>query len=413
MIDFLIKQLLRIRWKLITIHRRIFRSSVTTKSIDTSDKQTLLISEEKAGVFFGYHDKTPFSSDNSKILACRVEAPNNDPKSEGTKMEVGYYAIINNQIMPFTLIGETYTWCWQQACMLQWMPQNENQVIFNKMIDNNYGSAIVDVASQQLVKEYTFPIYTVSSDGMLATTLNFSRLGRLRPGYGYNNLPDLTSNLNAPVNDGLFIVNLQTGEKELIISFSDLASVVDKKSKYQHYVNHAVFSPDGNQLVFFHIWQQDNENKRKMRFCSYNLRTKAIDLIESERTISHLCWKSNHEVLATTIKTYFDWEYRLYDIITGTSIRVMKSALGDGHPMTHPNKNNTFITDTYPDNTGYAHLIEANYSRNMQMLKSFYIPDLFNGQARCDLHPRWNNDGAAICCDIIVCNKRSMCIVKR
>ena len=41
-------------------------------------------------------------------------------------------------------------------------------------------------------KLFQHPVYSVANNGKFALTLDFSRLHRLRPGYGYSNLPDET-----------------------------------------------------------------------------------------------------------------------------------------------------------------------------------------------------------------------------
>jgi hypothetical protein len=74
-------------------------------------------------------------------------------------------------------------------------------------------------------------------------------------------LKDHTENEYAPKDDGLFLMDIETGETNLLISLYELAKEVDQL-KYEHYINHISFSPDGASLVFFHIWM-DMNNKKK------------------------------------------------------------------------------------------------------------------------------------------------------
>ena len=164
-----------------------------------------ILSDESYSIFFGYHDKTPVNSDGAKLLANRVQDSDSEPQDFNEIMEVGYFkkyegGRFNNN---FYKVGETITWSLQQGCMLQWNPlKPDKEIIFNKSINNKYGSIIYDVDAKQVVKEYEFPLYSLDPAGHYGASLNFSRLGRLRPGYGYNNYPDITENSNCPENDG-------------------------------------------------------------------------------------------------------------------------------------------------------------------------------------------------------------------
>jgi len=56
-----------------------------------------VISNSRNATFFGYHDKTPFSADGSKILAMSIEASDRKPESECTPMKLGYFVKMLNQ----------------------------------------------------------------------------------------------------------------------------------------------------------------------------------------------------------------------------------------------------------------------------------------------------------------------------
>ena len=45
-------------------------------------------------------------------------------------------------------------------------------------------------------------------------------------------------------------------------------------------------------------------------------------------------------------------------------------------------------------------------SKNLYQLNKWKIDPKFKGPKRCDLHPRWNNDGRMISVDLIKNSKR-------
>ena len=86
-------------------------------------------------------------------------------------------------------LGESRAWCWQQGCMLQWVPGSDTEVVYNVRVGDHYAAVVRDVfsgASRTLPR----PIYTVSPDGQRALGVNFARVGATRPGYGYYGLED-------------------------------------------------------------------------------------------------------------------------------------------------------------------------------------------------------------------------------
>lgn len=386
-----------------------------TKDTTSQISSVIYLTDSNNAVFFGYHDKTPFSADNSKILAMSVQASDKRPDNECTLMKIGYYqmSLENSYKNKFVSFAETTTWSWQQGCMLQWYPSNPNEeVIFNTLVDGNYGSMVYNITKQKNIKTYKYPIYSIDPKGKLAVTLNFSRLGRLRPGYGYNLLPDNTINEKASVDDGLFIMDLKTKERKLIVSLEDLASQVER-TDCEHYINHATFSFDSKHIAFFHLWV-DKANKRQMRFLSYNLEESKQSIIEEKTKVSHYCWINDSKILATVKnEKEKNWAYCIYD--NKKTWRKVHTALQlntDGHPMQSPVNNNIFVTDSRLNKLREDNVILFNTQNGKRInVARFFLPFRYQGQVRCDLHPRWDRSGHYIAADVVHKNRRAMAII--
>ena len=116
-------------------------------------------------------------------------------------------------------LGKTKAWCWQQGCMLQWLPGSKTEVIWNDRENGRFVSHILDVNTRKK-RTLPTPVYALSTDGRWAVAPNFSRLKDCRPGYGYAGVPDKNASVQAPENDGIWRINLQTGERKLIIPFA-------------------------------------------------------------------------------------------------------------------------------------------------------------------------------------------------
>ncbi|MCK5525736.1 MAG: hypothetical protein KAJ05_01210, partial [Candidatus Latescibacteria bacterium] len=60
------------------------------------------------------------------------------------------------------------------------------------------------------------------------------------------------------------------------------------------------------------------------------------------------------------------------------------------------------LTDTYPDGDRMRTLLLYCPEENRRVdLGRFHSSELFEGEIRCDLHPRWSRDGRQVCFDSI------------
>ena len=392
---------------ILKIHNNCFKLS-------TFQKRLIVLSDGINPTFFGYHDKTPFSGDGTKILAMSISTNDRKPENECTPMRLGYFLKNENGKFENRFISffETNTWCWQQGCMLQWHPiETNNKVIFNVLVDGSYGSIVYDIDHSVIIKKYNHPIYSVDPTGKFAITLNQSRIGRLRPGYGYRLLPDETLYSPAPESDGLAIFCLESGGKKNIVSLAELARQVDDTS-CQHYINHASFSPDGRRIIFFHLWTIGCDNKKSMRVCEINVESGITHEVESERILSHYCWRCEGSFLATTLDKRGRWHYTIYDLFDKTRFDLDLSIGEDGHPMFHPLNKDIVVTDTYPDKWRNQSLWCMNIRTKAarKFIKVFSAIE-YSKHVRCDLHPRWDREGKYVVFDNTVFGKRSMALI--
>lgn len=361
--------------------------------------------------FFGYHDKTPFSEDGRRILAMSVAGENsNAPLSE--PLALGYFAVdgAGAHAGDFTAFAETRAWCWQQGCMLQWHPlAPARQVIFNSCCGDTYGSVVFDVDDVRTVREYDVPVYAIDPLGRYAASLNFARLGRLRPGYGYDVIADASAGTSAPHDDGLFLLDLDSGSRDLAVSLAELAAGVEGGGG-EHYVNHATFSPDGRRILFLHLWGEPD--RRRGRMCLYDVSDGHMRVVEGDRTVSHYCWRNENEFLATTRAADGVMRYTLYDLAADRRTDLSLPLARDGHPMFRPTEPWSIVTDTYPDRRRDQSLYLADIATgHVERLGRFYSPHRYRGSARCDLHPRWDRTGSRILLDTTARGHREVALV--
>lgn len=363
-------------------------------------------------VFFGYYDLSPFSNDERLLLAMHAPLENLSPKSH-SEVIIGYYEL-KKEKSTFIDFGETETWCWQQGCRLQWYPETSNQdVLYNKLVEDQYGCVIQNIKSKDIIKTFKRPVYSVSKDGNWGLSLNFSRLQRLRPGYGYNNLPDNTDGELAPKEDGIWRINMNTGEEVLLFSVAEIVNYEPLESMRgaEHYFNHILFNPDGSRFMFFHIWLK--EGKRFIRLITSDLDGKAKYALINEGHVSHYTWKSSDYLLAYSTHENTGRNYHLYKDMSDEIKVIGKDVLNqDGHPS-YSQDGSLLLTDTYVDKYGEQNLLIYNPGSNkLSSLGSFYSPFRYRGEFKCDLHPRWSPGGTYVCIDSACEGKRAMYLIQ-
>jgi len=405
-----------LRYVRMKYYRTFYKSPNYVAHVPKQNEQLIAISDKQDPTFFGYHDKTPFNKSNNKVLAMSVDCDDTDTLSEGRKLHIGYFTIGEEGELNKTYkkIAETQTWCWQQGCMLQWNPAKpDREIIYNSFVNKRYGSIKYDVVDKKILSEYPEPIYSLSPVEEKAVTLNMSRLGRLRPGYGYNQISDDTEGISAPESDGLFIFDLQTEQKTLAVSIKELEKEVKSDALAEHYVNHATFSNKGTKVAFFHLWSLPGDKNRNLRFLFYDLSTNKVKMIEDDRTVSHYCWRNDDELLATTRDSNGNWYYSLYNLVKNSRTDLPVPLKVDGHPMFHPTDKDVIVTDTYPDKRNDQHLCIVNIKTgDIKELGAFHSPFRYKGQVRCDLHPRWDRNGDYVVVDTTNSGSRKMNIVE-
>jgi len=351
--------------------------------------------------FFGYYDLIPADGDDSVVLSLQV--PGRTVRAGQVPARVGYFETI--EPARFYPIGETRCWCWQQGCRLQWYPARERGgnrlVLYNAEMDGRPGAVIRSLdRPSEILCQMGRPIYSVTGDGKIGLSLNFERLGRLRPGYGYTAFSGKESEKIDPGKDGIWRVDMKSGRADLIFSLHDVVRLepLPSMERAVHYVNHISVNPDDSRFLFFHVWL--TEGKRYTRLITLDLDGGRPYALVNEGHVSHYTWKNSKEILCFSTHRDTGMRYHLYEDLTEKRSVVGEGIMmEDGHPSYSPDQR-AILTDSYPDEQGYRRLWLFDFLANrLTELARFYSPFYLKGEYRCDLHPRWNHAGNRIYVD--------------
>ena len=353
-------------------------------------------------IFRGYYDISYLNKEMNYFLCHRL-------KKNDDECEVGYFNLDNGE---YNVISKTHAWCWQQGSRLRWHPIDHKKVIFNSVCDDHYCSIIYDINMNKVTEIINRALYDFTPDFKYGLSLNFSRLQRLRPGYGYSYLKDDTNDSNAPKNDGIFLVDIKNNKSQLIYSLDELAERVDKERKFVHYINHISVCPDGKKFMFFHIYKGENIDGWKTILYISDINGNSLISLEEVDRASHYHWIDSNRLIVTCRKSNGTHYYAIYDVSTLKKEIILESKLKkDGHPSLLK-YDNCFITDTYPLKNSLQSVLEFNTNEEKVLkLAELYHDYRLRGEKRCDLHPTIEKDGCFISIDTTFKGKRRSVVI--
>lgn len=372
----------------------------------------------KEGYFFGFHDVSPFSFDDTKLLANKLTIPLRMP-SQKDILEVGYFEIINGQPENFIKIGDTRAWNYHKGCRLQWA--GDNRIIFNDADENTLVSRLYDI-QKGTTKTIPFPIDSVSLCGTLAASFSYGRLEMTMPGYGYPYDDDLSfKNKKISEETGLFLVNIEDGSVELVVNLEQLNAHGNLKNHdiedAHHYVTHTLISEDKRYVSFlYRATVMGNENKRWTQMVVYDRQAKKCYFSPTNEMVSHYVWNKKNQIIAYSRLGEIDSHVLFEEPTLQKTKRVAYPQLNsDGHQSFI--SDNSFITDTYPDKYRMANLykvdIESNKATLLASLNSLKkFQSILGSHWCCDLHPRMNRKGDMVCFDSVHTGERALCVMR-
>lgn len=406
---------------------------------------------QEQSFWFGYYNYCPMNQSGEKILSQKVVFDGRDIQKEDTA-EVGWFSIDNHSWNP---IGSSAAVNWQQGCMTQWYYEDGNEyILYNDVEDSHFVTRIKDTDGN-LIRTIPYPIYGINSKEGFSISVDFERSYWCRA-YHYESI--VNNDLNVPVayGDGVFRIDLRTGERKLIIPIEKIIEegFVDEFRTAKHWVEHIMLNPSGNRFAFYHRY--DAGNGYKTRAFTANVDGTGLYLLPDWQLNdwSHLGWKDDEHFVIFGIKRKPIGEayqsvvrstgmignllrkvYRAtlaklvtpqmhHKIAASSCYQLYKDRHGkigqydvgllvhDGHPS-FTKDGRYMLTDTYADEEGYRHLMIFNVEKNkLTEIGKFFSP--FNACSyRADLHPRFSADESKVIIDSAHSGRHQMVVIER
>ena len=356
--------------------------------------------------FYGYYDKSPWDSSDRYMICLQVQQAY---KSVAPK-EPGKVCLIDTQNDNKLIeIGTTHSWNVQQGCMAQWLgPDFNSKIIYNDYRNGEYCSVVFNVKTMCEDKVLSRPVYDVSRDGTFALSLDFNRLHRMRPGYGYSNMPDSTKGLLCPDECCIWKLDIATGNVTELFKYTDFSGFESNESMIgaEHKVNHLMISPNGKRFMVLHRWFR--KGRKHTRLVTVNVDKSEMYNLSDDVFVSHCYWKNDYEILSFLRKSETGDHYYLMKDKSQIFSLLWPRLRTDGHCSYSPD-GSLVITDSYPNRKRMAFIyVCAEYQEQPVRIARVFSPFKYDNNCRCDLHPRWNREGNKICFDSVHEGKRGL-----
>jgi len=349
--------------------------------------------------WFAYYDKLEFDPGGRYVLGMEVDFEHRSPKPDDV-ITVGMVDL--RQADKWIELGQSGAWCWQQGCMLQWRPGSKTEVLWNDRQGDRFVCRILDVETGKR-RTVPHPIYSVSPDGRKAVSPDFRRVNDMRPGYGYGGLPDPNAEVLAPEDSGIFVIDLDTGKQELVVSLAEIAGIPYPRgdlSKAKHYFNHLLVSPDGRRFEFLHRWGEPKW-RGGTRMLTAAMDGSDVRVVDHSGRTSHFIWRDPRHILAWSWHESHANRFYLFEDRTGGKVQVVcKDVMPQNGHCSYLPGNEWILNDTYPgrDRKQTVYLYHVVTGRKVP-LGHFHSPPEYKGEWRVDTHPRFSPDGRSVVID--------------
>ncbi|NKB70655.1 MAG: hypothetical protein GKR89_26595 [Candidatus Latescibacteria bacterium] len=209
--------------------------------------------------YIGHAGTIPWNGTNRYILALEVPFQDHMP---GPGEAATICLLDTHKGYAVEPLDSTCGWNPQQGTMFYWNPeQPDSQFFFNDRDPDTQKifTVLYDIAQRRRIRQYRYDDTPCGNSGVAQRGgqflgLNYARMARLRRVTGYVGAWDWTEGVAHPTDDGIHRVDVATGQRDLIVSFADLAAILRQEQGPEIpplFINHTLWNRDDDRIYFY------------------------------------------------------------------------------------------------------------------------------------------------------------------
>lgn len=356
--------------------------------------------------YFGYYDIQPFNGRQTHLLVLTPPFQDREPAPDDV-CEIGLVELATRK---YERLTETRAWNFQQGCFIHWHPQApDDRILYNDRIGDRFVCCDLNIQTGAR-RVLPRPVSAIDRTGQRATSLSFARLAVTRPGYGYVGLPDAWGDDPAPEQEGVWVMDLATGDHLLAVSLAQLAELYPDREAVEgqmSWFNHNVISDDGRRFIFLHRFRPNVTPPPR----SWTTGLFTADMADGGNLrhvtgyglVSHFDWYRSEAVLVFANHGGGD-QNRFWLVPDGegeASTVAEDEWQTDGH-CSYSSDYRWILNDTYPMGERREQSLRLHCpedGRHVPLGAYAHLGPRDPVAIRCDLHPRFSRDDTLVCFD--------------
>lgn len=351
--------------------------------------------------FCGYYGICPWNATGRYLFCLETDF---DGREVGPEDIATLYLIDvgTGELKP---IAKTGAWNFQQGALVHWLgTAPDRQLIYNDRPDGALCAVILDVdtGEKRILPQ---PLSAVAHSGEMIASISYARLNKTRPGYGYPGATGPGVDEPHPDNDGLYVTELDSGERRLIVTldqvFRDQAPPSERVDD-TIWFNHVLFNSDDSRIFFLARFKNPVGS---LISAVYTVAPDGTDLrcvIPYAWNASHYDWRNARQLMVSSrFQAGHKWLHVLFTDGLDDHAAFAPEVIGqDGHCHFSPD-GQWLVSDSYPRGKERLQSLYLGHVDQGSVYEAarLHQPETFKRDWRCDLHPRWSRDGKQLCID--------------
>ncbi len=284
--------------------------------------------------------------------------------------EVGHIVLVDLLTGEERVVAKTRGWEFQLGANINW-GASDDVLVYNDVDTQTWKPMLVRLNPLTGKRDCIYGgVYHVSPDGRYAASCSLEKMMRTQFGYGVLLPQDRVGrNIGAPDDDGLFITNLETGERRLALSLSEVVHKIPELddsvlTQWEVYGFHSKWSPSGERLIFTvrrfpvagglrHNLIASHDPDQQIRYDVLTVKPDGSDIHNAVPAVAwangghHVNWFPDSKRISMNLGGFGDGLKFVQTDYQGHKLSpLLLDVVGSGHPTVHPNGSH-ILTDAY------------------------------------------------------------------